>query len=469
MSRINTNVTSLFAINNLARSNDDLTTALRRLSSGLRINSAADDPSGLIVSEELRGEKAALAQAIDNSVRAGNIVATAEAALNEVSALLVSVKDLVVEAANSGALSDEEIEANQLAIDNAVSSITRIARTTRFAGRELLNGTLAFRTSGVDSSDLAKLSLYSVEFGGNANVQVTINVTASAQTAATVLLSATSSLAADVTFEFGGVLGAEVLSFASGAKASAVADAINNFTEGTGVSAVLNASGVKIDLYSTDYGSSAFVSVREIDGTLPGQGVDYDVGQDAGGTINGVTAVGDALSLTLKSTVLDVRVLLDTAFGIGTSTFYVTGGGAIFQLGSVVNPNGQVRLGIDSLTASNLGNNNDGYLSDIVTGGSKTLVEGKAADAAKVLDAVIMDVAGIRGRLGAFVSNVVDPTVNSLQVAYENVAAAESLIRDADFSAETASLTRAQVLVSAGSTILAIANASPQAALALLG
>ena len=469
MSRINTNVQSLFAINNLARANEDLSTSLMRLSSGLRINSASDDPSGLIVSEALRGEKASLSQAIDNSIRAGNIVATTEAALNEVSALLINIKDLVTEAANSGALSDSEIAANQMAIDNAVASITRIAKTTAFGGQNLLNGNLAFRTSGISAAELAQVSLYAVEFGSNSNVQVTVNITTSAQAATTVALSATSALAAAVSFQVGGNLGSEVLSFATGTKASAITDAINNFSDAVGVSAVLNASGVKITLYSTEYGSDAFVAVSEISGTLAGRGATYDEGRDAAGTVNGMTGVGDGLNLTIKTSVLDMKVTLDDTFGTGSSSYYITGGGATFQLGSVINPNGQVRLGIDSVSAGSLGNGNVGYLSDIVTGGSKSLVGGNAADAAKVIDTVITDIASTRGRLGAFVSNTIQSSVNSLRVALENVTAAESLIRDADFSAETAGLTRAQVLVSAGTSILAIANASPQAALALLG
>ena len=117
------------------------------------------DPSGLIVSEALRGEKASLAQAIDNSTRAGNMVGTAESALSEVSALLVSIKDLVTDAANSGAMSDAEMDANQLAIDSAVDSVTRIAKTTRFSGQYLLIGYLPYRTSGVTASQLAGVKL----------------------------------------------------------------------------------------------------------------------------------------------------------------------------------------------------------------------------------------------------------------------------------------------------------------------
>src|SRR5215210_3223022 len=125
MARINTNVASLVAQRGLNSSQKNLNETLQRLSSGLRINRGADDPAGLIASEGLRSEIAGINQAIDNSSRASNVIATAEGALSEVAALLLNVKDLVVEAANSGALSQEEIAANQLQVDSAVESITR--------------------------------------------------------------------------------------------------------------------------------------------------------------------------------------------------------------------------------------------------------------------------------------------------------------------------------------------------------
>src|SRR5919112_5872714 len=152
MARINTNVASLTAQRGLARSQKTLNETLRRLSSGLRINRGADDPAGLIASETLRSEISGVTQAIDNSSRASNVIATAEGALGEVASLLLNIKDLIVEAANSGALSPDEVAANQLQVDSAVESITRISNTTTFAGLHLLNGSLDYLTSGIPSS-----------------------------------------------------------------------------------------------------------------------------------------------------------------------------------------------------------------------------------------------------------------------------------------------------------------------------
>src|SRR5690606_27875312 len=109
----NTNVASLTAQRGLGRANKSLNETLQRLSSGLRITRGADDPAGLIASEGLRSEISGITQAIDNSMRASNVIATAEAALGEVASLLLNIKDLIVEAANTGALSPEEIAANQ--------------------------------------------------------------------------------------------------------------------------------------------------------------------------------------------------------------------------------------------------------------------------------------------------------------------------------------------------------------------
>src|SRR5205085_8781723 len=114
MARINTNVASLTAQRGLATSQKNLSDTLQRLSSGLRINRGADDPAGLIASEGLRSEISGISQAVDNSSRASNVISTAEGALGEVANMLLNIKSLVVQAANSGALSKEEVEANQL-------------------------------------------------------------------------------------------------------------------------------------------------------------------------------------------------------------------------------------------------------------------------------------------------------------------------------------------------------------------
>jgi flagellin len=118
----------------LRKNNDTLNQSLQRLSTGLKINTGADNPAGLIASENLRAEKTGITTAIDNATRAGNIIGTAEGGLNEVSALLTEVQGLVGQSANTGGLSTEETQANQLQVDSILSTINRIAGSTSFQG-----------------------------------------------------------------------------------------------------------------------------------------------------------------------------------------------------------------------------------------------------------------------------------------------------------------------------------------------
>jgi len=181
MTRINTNVSSLVAQNRLQASNKDLQTALTRLSTGLRINSGSDDPAGLIASEALRSEITSLNKSISNTRRASQIISTADSALGQVSNLLNDIRGLVVEAANSGALSPDEIAANQLQVDSSLEAINRIAQTTTFQGRKLLDGSLDFITTpGANSTSVRNLQINSASLGRTGQVDVAINVSASA-------------------------------------------------------------------------------------------------------------------------------------------------------------------------------------------------------------------------------------------------------------------------------------------------
>jgi flagellin len=180
MTRINTNVPSLVAQNRLQSSNADLQQALTRLSTGLRINSGADDPAGLIASEALRSEVTSLGRAISNTRRASQIISTADSALGQTSNLLNDIRGLVVEAANSGALSDEEIAANQLQIDSSLEAINRIAQTTTFQGRKLLDGSLDFISTASSVTTLANSKIDQANLGATGRIDVAVDIQAAA-------------------------------------------------------------------------------------------------------------------------------------------------------------------------------------------------------------------------------------------------------------------------------------------------
>ncbi|MGC4030392.1 MAG: flagellin [Tepidisphaeraceae bacterium] len=193
---------------------------LERLSTGLKINRGADDPSGLIASESLRSEMSGINQAIDNGQRANNVIATAEAALSEVSSLLLNIKGMVVQSANSGALSPDEVQANQLQVDSAVQSITRISNTTTFAGLRLIDGSMDYLTSGASTSSFNSLHINQANFGTAANIPVNVDVIQSAQHAQ--LEFRASAIGKTVTLEINGNEGVDTLTFASGTGAGAI-------------------------------------------------------------------------------------------------------------------------------------------------------------------------------------------------------------------------------------------------------
>ncbi|HEV7299648.1 MAG TPA: flagellin [Tepidisphaeraceae bacterium] len=475
MARINTNVAALTAQRGLARNQGTLSDTMNRLSSGLRINRGADDPSGLIASEGLRSEMSGINQAIDNSQRASNVISTTEGALSEIASLLLNIKGMIVQAANTGGMSPEEISANQLQVDSAVESITRISNTTTFAGLQLINGSLDYLTSGVTTSAIKSLNISQANFGNNTSIPVQINVLTSAKTAD--LQFRTSAITNSVTLEITGNDGVQVLTFTSGTAASAIAFAVNRISDSTGVVATgISSAGATsgISFKSNEFGAKRFVSITAQSGSFETTDADGNakgrvIGQDAVATINGALTVGDGRNLKINTTTLDLELTLDQAFGAGTKSFAITGGGALFQLGQSVNFNQQVNIGIGSVAASKLGDFESGFLNDVVTGGNSTLVGGQTQAASKIIEKAIRQVSVLRGRLGAFERNTLDTNMNSLSVALENVTSSESSIRDADFAKETSALTRAQILTQAGTSVLATANQTPQQVLSLLG
>lgn len=488
MSRINTNVPALIAQHQLSQANGNLNVRLERLSTGLRINRGADDPAGLIISERLRSEISGISQVIDNSERAINVIATAEAALSEVSTLLTDIKALVIEASNTGAFSKEELDANQLQIDSAIESINRIANTTSFAGLKLLNGNQDYILSGVDSTEVEDIAVTGANFGDDASIPVEIEVLNSAETAQLFIsgntAGATGSLLSSVSFEVRGNKGSEVLSFVSGTPLSSVAFAVNQVTQVTGVSASLVSaldptSGLVLN--SSEMGSEAFVSVEKVnDGkgaffqTFSSQGggsITRDEGEDVLALINGNLALGQGRKVSLRSTTLNIELNL-TRNAAQTATDYrfdITGGGAFYQIGSQINAFEHIGFGVPSITANHLGNEEKGFLNSIIAGGANSLLTGNHNEALDIVDIAIQKTASLRGRLGAFERNTLQTTIRSQQIALENITASESQIRDADFAAETAELTRAQILVNAGTSTLGLANNSASSVLSLLG
>ncbi|MGA2499393.1 MAG: flagellin [Tepidisphaeraceae bacterium] len=466
MSRINTNIPSLMAISQLSKNSANLNTSLQRLSTGLQINSGKDAPAGLIASETLRSEMAGINQAIENSGRADNVLSTAEGSLQEVSALLLEVQSLTTQAANSGALSSDEIAANQLQVDSILSSINRISNTTQFNGVKLLDGSLDYTTTGVNPTNFATVNVNSALLADNAPANVVVAVTQSARTGTIGYTGGALGAGNAVTVQIAGNKGSQQVSFAGGTTIAQMVTAVNAVKDATGVSAV-NSAG-DLGLYSVDFGSKQYVSLQTVSGTfVPTAGVGY--GRDANVTVNGAAAQADGLSVSYRVANLDIQMQLGTAFNTaGNDQFQITGGGAVFQLGPKVSEQDKASIGLQSVSTGSLGDAITGYLSTLGSGAANSLSSGNLTTSQQIIDRAITQVSTLRGRIGAFQKEVLDSNVNSLNVALENVTSSESAIRDTDFAAETAAMTRSQILVQATTTVLAQANSSPQNVLALL-
>lgn len=512
MARINSNVGSLVAQFNLARSNQDLELRLQRLATGLRINRGGDDPAGLIISERIGTDIAGVEQAIRNGERATSVIATTEAALSEVNELLNSIKGLIVESANTGGNSKEERNANQLQIDSAIRSITRISNTATFGGLKLLDGNLDYTTSGIATNAISKAQIFGASFIGTTQLQVEVDVLTSAQQGALYMRPDQGPLnngdfVSSMTLRITGNRGVQEFDFASGQTLANVVAAINSRTSLTGIVAeyINNDPTSGVVFKSQNYGSTSFVSVERVNNnssTQPAPTIlkipnnapipativfagmetaNRDIGKDVQALVNGALANGDGLTISTNSPVLSSKILLTEAFAtdpsIAATSFDIIGGGSMFQLGPEVSAIQQENIGVQSVAASILGGVlKDGvmqFLSSLQAGGmndlESSLQRNDFSTASDIIDQSIDEITILRGRMGAFERNVLDTNKRSLQAAVENLSASRALIRDADFAAETSALTRAQILQSSGTTILALANAQAQSVLQLLG
>jgi len=514
MTRINTNVPSLIAQQRLNRSGLDLQLRLERLSTGLRINRGKDDPAGLIISERLGTDISSISQAIKNGDRASAVIATTEGSLTEITDLLNSIKALAVEAANTGALSDEERAANQLQIDSAIQSITRISNTASFGGLKLLDGSLDYITSGISSTEISQASITSASFISSSSINVDVDVISSAQKGNLYLSGDNSgtgdgTILSSATIQIRGSEGVRELQLISGQTFASVVSSINSLSELTGVEAALVNGDANSGLVfrSTEYGSNSFVSVERLDkpatgdnfslfkldanAVIPAGGVPWastalvaanrDDGADVSALINGILATGDGLNVSINSPSLGMNLLLNESFAIDpgatAATFDITGGGSLFQLGPDITALQQTNIGVQSTSSESLGGTlvagDLQFLSSLTSGQSNSLDAGASrndfSSLQDIVDKSIDEVSLLRGRLGAFERNVLDTNRRSLQSAFENLTASRSIIRDADFALESSELTRAQILQSAGTSVLALANQQSQQVLQLLG
>jgi flagellin len=483
------NLSALTAQNNLSNANNALNTSLQRLSSGLRINSGADDPAGLVISQIQQAQMSGLQTAISNTSTDINVAQTANGGLNEINALLVQIRGLAVAAANSGANDPNMLAADQAQIANALQTITRIATSTQYGKEQLLDGSHA-STATISSNALT---------GGSG----TVSASATADTASGTYKVNITSLAAraaatgTVDISTSPVVGAgqtETLTIngiqiqlnggATGLDSTGAIEAINQQSSQTGVTASLDTTGKYIVLTANAYGKAGnnyTIADSGVQGTVMSgmtagvglglQGVTFQNGADVVGTItdpNGknvnVIASGNVLT---ASNGLTVTTDPTATTATGEIDVLVSNNSLTFQIGA--NAGQTASLAIQNMQANALGigvANNSGItnlsLIDV------TNAKQSFSDILNVIDKAISDVSNLAGALGAFQDNTLQATAANLQTSLQNTTAANSTIRDTNFAQESATYAQDQVLVQAGTQVLKNANQLPQLALALL-
>jgi len=451
---INTNIASLTAQRNLNGSQSSLATSLQRLSSGLRINSAKDDAAGLAISERFTTQIRGLNQAIRNANDGVSFAQTAEGALSTAGDALQRIRELAVQSINdTNSASDRQALNNE--VGQLIAEVNRIASATQFNGQNILDGSLANLTFQVGANQGQTISVSGVDSRGSK---------LGADTAAGLATNSTS-IALGGALTLNGTTVDTTVAAASGD----IDDLI------TSINAVANDSGVQAQKASTL--TQAFTYV-DADDTVTINGVDIayvaatgdinsltaDINAVEGQT--GVSAVVNGGNIELTSAnAADMTVVAAAAFGAVNAT-YQAGVVLSTDVGTTGDPD-------DSIIIGGAGATNFGILEANVTNTRNilnsvdVLTSTTANDALLTLDFALQKVSGLRAELGAVQSRF-ESTISNLSVTVENQSAARSRIRDADFAAETAELTRSQILQQAGIAILSQANAQPQNVLALL-
>jgi flagellin len=469
MLSVNTNVLSLNAQRNLTISGNLMAKSLERLSSGLRINRAADDAAGLAISESLRSQIRGMGQAVRNANDGISMISTAESSMVETTNMLQRMRELAIQSANdTNSVKNRAVLQNE--VDQLLAEITRVANTVQFNGLNLLDGTFSNKKLQVGAAANQTISLSIGDLRATSLGQVAI-VTSTGATGA-LTAGALEINGTDI-----GSTASDGISFAGGTySAIAMTTAINAKSATTGVYAEV------IDTVKTSGGAVAGGTIAAGNFAINNVsiGAVTILANDSSGTLrdainavsnsSGVTATiaagnelvltaEDGRNITIASTAADVvktgLIAADSAATF-SGTYTLTSDTAFSLSGTDEAAAGflaDASVAIDATTAiSNV---------DITTTTG-------ANSAISRVDAALSQLSDERSQLGAY-TNRLDSTINNLRTISENLAAADQRIRDADFAAETANLTKAQILQQAGVAILAQANVSSQAALSLLG
>ncbi len=481
---INTNLSSLNAQHNLTDSQASLATSLQRLSSGLRINSAKDDAAGLAITERMTSQVRGLNQAARNANDAISLTQTAEGNMAQISTVLQRMREIAVQSANdTNTTSDRSSLQNE--VTDLSAEIDRIAGSAQFNGKNLLDGTFGTATFQVGANAGQTISVAissakgsSLGIGGMATQAGTATSTAARTNSAGTMTINTTTIAASANDNVSYVAGAQV----GTTSALATANAINAQTGTTNVvasartefsSSTVTVAGATVafasgDLYINGANIGALAAATTVADRLTQ--LANAINQKSGTT--GVTAVVDSAT-TYKLTAADGRNIDVTSnLTSGAATYglsgFTAGGGTAGVGGTAVTNYGQITLtsGKAIIVATHSTGIADGTYA---LAGTSVDVSSQINSNAAItsIDTAISTVNTARATMGTVQSRF-DAVIANLHTSSDNISAARGRIRDTDFAAETANMTRNQVLQQAGVAMLAQANALPNLVLSLL-
>ncbi len=469
--KINNNIPALLANNNLNKTDNRLTASLEKLSSGYRINKAADDAAGMAISQKMHSQIVGLERASRNSADGVSLIQTAEGALTETENILQRMRELAVQAANGTNTLDDR-EAMQKEIEALKDEVDRLANETEFNTKKLLDGSCERLSSSnhagiqvISVSDDVALSTYEVEV---TTAATKANLTGGTATA----FSGTGGTVGGL--EEGKItVNGEVIEVKEGQTLSDVFSAIRDLGSKVGIdvtnsSAVVDgefSAGDSMVFTSKNYGSSSKIEVTcsntalstalGLNGAITTMGQDVKVTPGTGFS-SSATAKSDGSKVTISDR-SGFEMILETAgaeAGDDANVSILDAGQVTLQVGA--NEGQEIEITIPAVTCASL---NIEYINvNTEEGASSTIT---------TVDDAIKKVSAVRAKLGAY-QNRLESAINSLDTSALNMTESVSRIEDVDMAEEMANYTQYQVLTQAGTSMLSQANSRPQQILQLL-
>jgi flagellin len=494
---INTNTASLNAQRNLTTSASSLATSLQRLSSGLRINSAKDDAAGLAISQRFTSQIRGLDQAVRNANDGISLAQTAEGGLGTAGDLLQRMRELAVQSAN-GTNSASDRASLQQEVSQLAQELNRVASTTQFNGQNVLDGSMSgtqFQV-GANANQTINVGITSAKAADIGNFRLSsVSQTGSSMEATTSGSTAGGNRVAAQTLTIAGNGTTATVNVGASATAKTISDNVNAKTSTTGVAAAAQTQATLSTLASAGtltfnlYGSNgtAVAIGATVNSTSDMSPLAAAINAQTAATGISATVNGGVVTLNSKDG-YDIKIenFLNSAGAGGTISFQgqdafaatPTNVGAAATLGAGTGTDSSTvggRVKFDSASGYTVSTNTAGSLFasgpqasnlSAISNVDISTVSG-ANDALTTIDAALTSINSSRAQLGA-VQNRFAATISNLQTTSENLSSARSRIQDADFAAETANLTRGQILQQAGTAMLAQANSLPNGVLALL-